>query len=95
MVQEQEFGASTVSKYEFLKEIANKPIVGDEYPASSILGVDLSPIQPLWVPPNVRFMVDDVESFWLHKPDSFDYIHARHTSVAMKDMSKLCSEAFR
>jgi hypothetical protein len=35
--------------------------VGDQFPAANILGVDLSPIQPEWVPPNVRFMVDDVE----------------------------------
>lgn len=35
--------------------------VGDRFPSSNILGVDLSPIQPEWVPPNVRFMVDDVE----------------------------------
>ncbi|KAK4041727.1 hypothetical protein C8A01DRAFT_34218 [Parachaetomium inaequale] len=36
--------------------------MGDQFPASNVLGVDLSPIQPEWVPPNVRFMVDDVES---------------------------------
>ncbi len=36
-------------------------IVGDLFPSSNILGVDLSPIQPEWVPPNVRFMVDDIE----------------------------------
>ena len=35
--------------------------VGDLFPSSNILGVDLSPIQPEWVPPNVRFMVDDIE----------------------------------
>jgi hypothetical protein len=39
--------------------------VGDQYPNANILS-DLSPIQPIWVPPNVRFMVDDVESPWLH-----------------------------
>ncbi|KAH8592330.1 S-adenosyl-L-methionine-dependent methyltransferase [Bisporella sp. PMI_857] len=69
--------------------------MGDEYPSSSILGVDLSPIQPSWVPPNVKFMVDDVESPWLHNTGYFDYIHARHISVAMKNMPQLCAEAFR
>lgn len=69
--------------------------MGDEYPGAEILGVDLSPIQPLWVPPNVRFMVDDVESTWLHKSDHFDFVHARHTSVAIKNMPKLLSEAYR
>jgi hypothetical protein len=69
--------------------------VGDEYPSASILGVDLSPIQPQWVPPNVRFMVDDVESPWLHKPDSLDFIHARHTSVSFKNMPHVLSESYR
>jgi hypothetical protein len=36
--------------------------VGDQFESANILGVDLSPIQPEWVPPNVKFMVDDVES---------------------------------
>jgi hypothetical protein len=68
--------------------------VGDEYPSASILGVDLSPIQPLWMPPNVRFMVDDVESPWLHGRDKFDYVHARHISVAIKNMPKLLERAY-
>jgi hypothetical protein len=39
--------------------------VGDLFPAANVLGIDLSPIQPEWVPPNVRFMVDDVEYVFL------------------------------
>lgn len=27
--------------------------MGDEFPAAEVIGVDLSPIQPTWVPPNV------------------------------------------
>lgn len=34
---------------------------GDEHPSSTLVGNDLSPIQPDWVPPNVKFVVDDVE----------------------------------
>ncbi|KAH6854984.1 S-adenosyl-L-methionine-dependent methyltransferase [Chaetomium sp. MPI-CAGE-AT-0009] len=63
--------------------------MGDLFPAANILGVDLSPIQPEWVPPNVRFMVDDVESPWLHPRNFFDYIHSRHTVMAIKDWPKL------
>ncbi|KAH7382900.1 S-adenosyl-L-methionine-dependent methyltransferase [Cadophora sp. MPI-SDFR-AT-0126] len=68
--------------------------IGDEYPSATVLGVDLSPIQPVWVPPNVRFMVDDFESPWLHGRDRFDFIHARHTSVAVKNMPKLVQQAY-
>jgi hypothetical protein len=48
-----------------IKRMLIGDVVGDLYPAANILGVDLSPIQPEWVPPNVKFMVDDVESPWL------------------------------
>lgn len=29
--------------------------VGDRYPSAEIMGLDLSPIQPAWVPPNVKY----------------------------------------
>ncbi|KAE8445626.1 hypothetical protein EG329_013260 [Mollisiaceae sp. DMI_Dod_QoI] len=69
--------------------------MGDEYPSAEILGIDLSPIQPLWVPPNVKFMVDDFESQWLHGDNYFDYVHGRHLSVAVKNMPKVLKEAYR
>lgn len=69
-------------------------IVGDKYPSANVLGIDLSPIQPQWVPPNVRFMVDDVESPWLHPKNHFDYIHSRHTIMAIKDWDKLLKTSF-
>ncbi|KAJ5739364.1 hypothetical protein N7533_012148 [Penicillium manginii] len=34
----------------------------DSYPGTEVVGTDLSPIQPSWVPPNLRFIVDDAES---------------------------------
>jgi hypothetical protein len=67
--------------------------VGDQYPSANILGVDLSPIQPIWVPPNVRFMVDDVESSWLYPPNHFDYIYSRHMVMAIRDWPKLMRRA--
>ncbi|KAL0937798.1 methyltransferase domain-containing protein [Colletotrichum truncatum] len=63
--------------------------VGDQYPSATVLGVDLSPIQPDWVPPNVKFEVDDVESPWLYPSNHFDYIHSRHTVMAIKDWKRL------
>ncbi|KAJ2903349.1 S-adenosyl-L-methionine-dependent methyltransferase [Zalerion maritima] len=63
--------------------------MGDQYSSATVLGIDLSPIQPDWVPANVRFMVDDVESAWLHPRNHFDYIHSRHTVMAIKDWPRL------
>ncbi|KAE9579594.1 hypothetical protein CGMCC3_g4369 [Colletotrichum fructicola] len=37
----------------------------DFFPNAEIIGNDLSAIQPLWVPPNVKFEIDDVESPWV------------------------------
>ncbi|KAI3528301.1 methyltransferase [Colletotrichum filicis] len=36
--------------------------MGDFFPNAEVTGIDLSPIQPSWVPPNVKVEVDDVES---------------------------------
>ncbi|KAJ0117353.1 methyltransferase domain-containing protein [Diaporthe amygdali] len=48
----------------------------NEHPESDVLGTDLSPIQPEYVPPNCRFEVDDAEDEWVFN-HRFDYIHAR------------------
>lgn len=69
--------------------------VGDEYPEAEIIGLDLSPIQPEYVPPNVHFTVDDVEADWLQAPNSVDYVHVRNMAPALKDWSRLLSQAYR
>ncbi|KAL8794861.1 MAG: hypothetical protein Q9195_002573 [Heterodermia aff. obscurata] len=67
--------------------------MGDRYPNAELLGNDLSPIQPRWVPPNVRFEVDDVEADWTYtKP--FDYIHCRYMSNAISDWPRLSKQCF-
>jgi len=58
---------------------------GDQYPECEVLGVDISPIQPSWMPPNVRFEVDDVEADWVHEKDYFDYIHTRNLIGSITD----------
>ncbi|KAI8711954.1 PNP-UDP-1 domain-containing protein [Fusarium sp. LHS14.1] len=35
--------------------------MADDNPRADVIGVDLSPIQPIWVPPNCSFIIDDVE----------------------------------
>ncbi|RDL41662.1 S-adenosyl-L-methionine-dependent methyltransferase [Venustampulla echinocandica] len=63
--------------------------MGEIYPSAAVMGVDLSPIQPRWLPPNVRFMVDDVESEWLKPANYYDYVHGRNTVMAIKNWPKL------
>ncbi|KAE9572310.1 hypothetical protein CGMCC3_g11722 [Colletotrichum fructicola] len=38
--------------------------VADVFPHAQVIGNDLSPIQPEWVPQNCKFEIDDVESAW-------------------------------
>ncbi|TDZ14679.1 Secondary metabolism regulator LAE1 [Colletotrichum orbiculare MAFF 240422] len=63
------------------------------HPESEVLGVDLAPIQPGDVPPNVQFEVDDVEEEWLYS-QTFDYIHIRFLNGSIADWKKLISRAF-
>ncbi|KAK1997562.1 methyltransferase domain-containing protein [Colletotrichum falcatum] len=69
--------------------------MGDEYPEADVVGIDLSPIQPTWLPPNVRFVVDDAEAEWAWPAGSVDFVHARHMCMAIKDWPRLLSQARR
>ncbi len=58
----------------------------DEYPSADVLGTDLSPIQPSWVPPNCKFYVGDAESDWTYKAnEAFDFIHRRGLGGSVAD----------
>lgn len=68
--------------------------LGDLHPeAASIVGNDLSPIQPQWTPPNVKFIVDDVEQDWA-EPEPFDYIHCRYMAGSIKDWPRLVGQIY-
>lgn len=67
----------------------------DGYPSAEVIGTDLSPIQPSWVPPNLRFLVDDAESPWLFSASRpFDFIHARDLGGAIADWPRLLRQAY-
>ena len=38
--------------------------MGDNYPSAVVTGIDLSPTQPSWIPPNVKFEIDDFRDTW-------------------------------
>ncbi|KAI1013669.1 hypothetical protein LB503_010701 [Fusarium chuoi] len=67
----------------------------DEYPEAEVIGSDLSPIQPNWVPPNVKFEIDDATLRWTWDNNTFDFIHIRYLFGAIKDWSSLFKEAYR
>ncbi|KAK1639698.1 S-adenosyl-L-methionine-dependent methyltransferase [Colletotrichum phormii] len=56
----------------------------DDHAEAIVLGVDLSPIQPSFVPPNCSFEVDDVEKEWLWS-EPFDLIFVRNMIASFSD----------
>jgi trans-aconitate methyltransferase len=65
----------------------------DIHPSAEILGVDLSANMPTYVPPNVRFEVDDLEDGWTFS-FPFDYIHSRYMAGSIKDWPRLMNQCF-
>ena len=69
----------------------------DLHPEAEVIGIDLSPIQPEYVPPNCRFIVDDIESEWPYDPatEQFDYIHLRTMCGSISDWDKLLGQIYK
>jgi SAM-dependent methyltransferase len=67
----------------------------DEHSSAAVLGTDLSPIQPTWVPPNLKFEIDDCEAEWAYPDNHFDYIHIRSLFGCVKDWHRLYAQAMR
>ncbi|RYO76363.1 hypothetical protein DL766_006674 [Monosporascus sp. MC13-8B] len=66
----------------------------DEYPGAQVIGTDLSPIQPYWIPPNCKFEIDDAELPWTWPEGTFDYIHIRYLLGSISDWPQLFKQAF-
>ncbi|KAH6886892.1 S-adenosyl-L-methionine-dependent methyltransferase [Thelonectria olida] len=64
----------------------------DEHPETEVVGVDLSPIQPTFVPPNVSFFVDDLEAEWAYS-SPFDFVYLRAMTGSIRDWPKLFRQA--
>ncbi|KAI9737633.1 MAG: hypothetical protein M1818_005637 [Claussenomyces sp. TS43310] len=64
-----------------------------ENPSSAVLGTDLSPIQPVDVPPNCRFEIDDAEDEWIYN-QKFDFIHGRALLSCFKDNRSIVEKIF-
>ncbi|TGZ77945.1 S-adenosyl-L-methionine-dependent methyltransferase [Ascodesmis nigricans] len=66
---------------------------GDYHPASTVIGIDLAPIQPSYVYPNVRFELDDLELDWTFR-EKFDLIHSRNMSTGIKNFPRYFKQMF-
>ncbi|KAK7703478.1 hypothetical protein SLS64_009148 [Diaporthe eres] len=65
-----------------------------EHPQATVIGTDLSMIQPIDVAPNVQFFKEDSEhSDWIH-PQPFDYIHLRLAVSCFDDHRTVIRKSF-
>ncbi|CRG86025.1 hypothetical protein PISL3812_03028 [Talaromyces islandicus] len=63
------------------------------YPSAEVIGTDVSPIQPSWVPPNLSFQMDDAEADWTFSR-KFDLIHFQSLNGCIRDWKRLLSQAY-
>lgn len=69
--------------------------IAEAYPSASVIGTDISPVQPKWVPPNLVFEIDDLEQEWLHRPGTYDLVNLRFMFLAVKDFPAVLRQAYR
>lgn len=68
--------------------------MADAYPSAHVIGTDLSPIQPLFVPPNCAFEIEDFNLDWTYSKNHFDFIHIRELFGSVLDWDEFLSSAF-
>lgn len=67
--------------------------MADRHPNAQVVGVDISPTQPTWIPPNCQFQIDDIEEEW---PSStkYDFIFGRELLLTIHDWPRLMQQAY-
>ncbi|KAK2686194.1 hypothetical protein QWA68_014609 [Fusarium oxysporum] len=67
----------------------------DEHPNVEVIGTDISPIQPAWVSPNLKFEIEDCTQEWTFAPNSADYVHLRWLAGSIPDWYQFFREAYK
>jgi len=65
----------------------------DAHPNATVIGTDLSPVQPAFTPVNCHFVVDDVESNWTFAKN-YDFIHSRFIVMGVRDWPRYFRQSF-
>jgi SAM-dependent methyltransferase len=68
--------------------------VADQFPEAEVIGTDLAPCQPQWVPTNCSFQIDDAEQDWTFPKSSFDFIHQRDSLQGIRNWPKFGKQCF-
>ncbi|EKJ68900.1 hypothetical protein FPSE_10926 [Fusarium pseudograminearum CS3096] len=68
--------------------------MAEEFTSAEVIGTDVAPTQPGWVPPNCHFEVDDIERIWTWREESFDFIFSRDLLLAIRDWPALIDQTY-
>ena len=95
--RERAYGKQSLTKTVNNLLISTRAIdFSDQHESAEVIGIDLSPIQPGWVPPNCKFIIDDLESDWAYaEDDKFDFIHLRTMCGSIADWDRLLQQAYQ
>lgn len=66
----------------------------EKHPEASVKGTDISPIQPVWVPPNAYFEIDDFNLDW-DDHNKYDLIHERELIGSIPDWNEFYVKCFK
>ncbi|KAI0405260.1 S-adenosyl-L-methionine-dependent methyltransferase [Xylaria palmicola] len=64
-----------------------------QYPDTEVIGTDLSPIQPVYLPENCKFEIDDAEDEWTFN-EPFSFIHGRALMSCFDDPARVVKQAY-
>ncbi|EFX03759.1 hypothetical protein CMQ_687 [Grosmannia clavigera kw1407] len=67
----------------------------DQYPNCEVIGTDISPIQPIWLPSNLNVEIDDFTQPWTFDSDSLNFVHGRYLLGSIGDWVALAKEAYK
>ncbi|GKT41647.1 secondary metabolism regulator laeA [Colletotrichum spaethianum] len=68
--------------------------VADPFPGASVVGTDLSPMQPNAVPPNLRFYIDDAEDDdWL-LGDGYGFVYLRSVAPVLRRLDRVLDRTY-
>ncbi|KAI1770304.1 S-adenosyl-L-methionine-dependent methyltransferase [Hypoxylon cercidicola] len=67
--------------------------IAEMFPSAQVVGCDLSPIQPVWLPSNVSFIIDDIEDEWAHG-GNWDLVHSRQVFPTIRNARGVCRQSF-
>ncbi|KAI8712342.1 hypothetical protein NCS52_01332000 [Fusarium sp. LHS14.1] len=66
----------------------------DAHPNAKVVGTEILPIQPSWVPPNLDQM-DDCTQDWTFGENTYDFVHIRWLFGSIMDWTALFKQAYK